>query len=152
MSNIEAMRAALEAAQNFIDDVHFGEWAGKRDRRALLLHKISVALAQAEQRQDDLKPGQYVIRYNSDGEFGQATGWLYRDGGQPCVVTGRPVYVWRPLSQLMASVEDREFWLSVIESQEKAQPEEPKQRAPGLYLESGEFIPAEELNKTRNQE
>ena len=32
------------------------------------------------------------------------------------------------------------------------QPEEPKQHAPGLCLESGEFIPAKELNKARNKE
>ena len=32
------------------------------------------------------------------------------------------------------------------------QPEEPKQHAPGLCLDSGEFIPAEELNKARDQE
>ncbi len=29
---------------------------------------------------------------------------------------------------------------------------QPKQHAPGLYLDSGEFIPAEELNKARNKE
>lgn len=48
-----------------------------------------------------VKPGQYVIRHNDDGEFGQSTGWLYRDGGDPCVVTGKPVYVWRPLRDLI---------------------------------------------------
>lgn len=42
----------------------------------------------------------WIIRRNGDGEFGQATGWLYRDGGHPCSVTGKPVYVWRPLSDL----------------------------------------------------
>jgi hypothetical protein len=31
-------------------------------------------------------------------------------------------------------------------------PKELKQHAPGLYLDSGEFIPAEELNKARYQE
>ena len=51
-TNTETMRAALEEAQDFINDVHHGEWAGKRDRRALLLHKISVGLAQAEQQQE----------------------------------------------------------------------------------------------------
>lgn len=50
-----------------------------------------------------LKPGQHVIRYNGDGEFGQATGWLHREGGEPCAVTGKPVYVWRPLSTLLAT-------------------------------------------------
>ena len=32
------------------------------------------------------------------------------------------------------------------------QSEEPKQCAPGMCLEIGEFIPAEELNKARNKE
>lgn len=45
--------------------------------------------------------GQWVVRFNDDGEFGQATGWLYRDGGTPCTVTGRPVYVWRKLDDLL---------------------------------------------------
>lgn len=48
-----------------------------------------------------IKDGHYVIRYNDDGEFGQATGWLYREGGDPCAVTGRPVYVWRRLAGLI---------------------------------------------------
>lgn len=49
---------------------------------------------------NQVKPGHYVIRHNNDGEFGQAVGWLYRDGGEPCIVTGKPVYVWRPLTDL----------------------------------------------------
>ena len=44
----------------------------------------------------------WIIRHNSDGEFGQATGWLYRDGGHPCSATGKPVFVWRPLQDLLA--------------------------------------------------
>ncbi len=52
---------------------------------------------------EPLKPSYYVIRHNDDGEFGQKTGWLWRDGGHPCVVTGKPVYVWRPLSELLAA-------------------------------------------------
>lgn len=44
----------------------------------------------------------WIIRHNDDGEFGQQTGWLYRDGGHPCAVTGKPVYVWAPLSELLA--------------------------------------------------
>lgn len=47
--------------------------------------------------------GCHVIRYNDDGEFGQATGWLHREGGEPCVVTGKPVYVWRPINALLAT-------------------------------------------------
>lgn len=45
----------------------------------------------------------WLIRHNDDGEFGQATGWLYRDGGHPCAVTGKPVYVWRKLADLLAT-------------------------------------------------
>jgi hypothetical protein len=48
-----------------------------------------------------MPPGRYVIRRNDDGEFGQATGWLYRDEGPACIVSGEPVYVWRPLSDLI---------------------------------------------------
>lgn len=45
--------------------------------------------------------GCYVVRYNDDGEFGQHVGWLYRTGGDPCVISGKPVYVWRPLAELL---------------------------------------------------
>lgn len=61
-------------------------------------------VALSERVPEQLKPGHYVIRYNDDGEFGQRTGWLWRDGGHPCAVTGKPVYVWRPLSDLLAAV------------------------------------------------
>ena len=46
-------------------------------------------------------PGRYIIRKNDDGEFGQATGWLYRDEGPDCLASGAPIYVWRPLSDLI---------------------------------------------------
>jgi hypothetical protein len=42
-----------------------------------------------------------TVRHNTDGEFGAATGWLYRTEGEPCAVTGEPVYVWRPLKDLL---------------------------------------------------
>lgn len=45
--------------------------------------------------------GFYVVRYNDDGEFGQHVGWLYRTGGAPCAISGKPVYVWRPLAELL---------------------------------------------------
>ena len=45
--------------------------------------------------------GCHVVRYNDDGEFGQKVGWLYRTGGDPCVISGKPVYVWRPIAELM---------------------------------------------------
>ena len=60
-----------------------------------------AALAEQPGHWAALKPGQYVIQYHDDGEFGQATGWLYRDGGHPCVLTGEPVYVWRRLRDLI---------------------------------------------------
>jgi len=57
-----------------------------------------------------LKP-QPVVRLNTDGEFGQATGWLWRDGGHPCSVSGKPVYVWRPMARFKTpyAVGDRLF-------------------------------------------
>lgn len=45
--------------------------------------------------------GCHVVRYNDDGEFGQKVGWLYRTGGDPCVISGKPVYVWRPIAELL---------------------------------------------------
>lgn len=45
--------------------------------------------------------GCHVVRYNDDGEFGQKVGWLYRTGGGPCVISGKPVYVWRPIAELL---------------------------------------------------
>ena len=45
--------------------------------------------------------GCHVIRYNGDGEFGQKVGWLYRTGGDPCVISWKPVYVWRPIAELL---------------------------------------------------
>lgn len=46
---------------------------------------------------------QPVTRFNADGEFGQFTGWLYRDGGSPCPATGEPVYVWLPIRSMTRS-------------------------------------------------
>ena len=45
--------------------------------------------------------GCHVVRHNDDGEFGQKVGWLYRTGGDPCVISGKPVYVWRPIAELL---------------------------------------------------
>lgn len=64
-----------------------------------LIEFVAGKLGQPSEAQ---KPDRWMIRYNDDGEFGQATGWLYRDGGHPCIVTGKPVWVWRPLSALLA--------------------------------------------------
>lgn len=64
-----------------------------------LIEFVAGKLGQPSEAQ---KPDRWMIRYNEDGEFGQTTGWLYRDGGHPCIVTGKPVWVWRPLSDLLA--------------------------------------------------
>jgi len=47
----------------------------------------------------------YAVQYNTDGEFGQATGWLVRLGGQPCVMTGEPVWVWYKLASFKPSTD-----------------------------------------------
>lgn len=46
---------------------------------------------------------QPVTMFNNDGEFGQATGWLFRSGGNPCTVSGEPVYVWDRIQELAKS-------------------------------------------------
>lgn len=39
-----------------------------------------------------------AVMFNEDCEFGQKYGWLVRTGGDPCVITGLPVYVWIALA------------------------------------------------------
>jgi hypothetical protein len=73
--------------------------AGASDQRERQDHFNAVLLDMAKPA--PLPHGHYVIRYNDDGEFGQATGWLYREGGEHCSVTGKPVYVWRRLASLI---------------------------------------------------
>jgi len=55
MGNTEAMREALEAAQEFIKDVHYAKWLGHYNRRNQVQAKIAkgfAAIAQDEQRQE----------------------------------------------------------------------------------------------------
>lgn len=72
---------------------------------ALRPERVPMTDEQPDQYSPDPKrrmlPGRYIIRINDDGEFGQATGWLYRVEGPDCLVSGAPVYAWRPLSDLI---------------------------------------------------
>lgn len=96
----DKMRAALEKIAAHDCDGDARGYNCRDCRTCIAVSALNELEAQAEQR-GEVVAGHYVIRYNDDGEFGQKTGWLYRDGGDPCVVTGKPVYVWRPLRDLI---------------------------------------------------
>lgn len=64
----------------------------------LLVHAMRLIDAAAAQQ----GAGRWMVRHSTDGEFGQRTGWLFRDGGEPCVISGEPIWVWRPLADLLA--------------------------------------------------
>ena len=134
-----AMRAALEALKNMrhydtenlysLDDEinalrialaeQTEDWGRVEALEASLrehmqeIHRLRDALA--EQDAEEHKPGRHIIRYNDDGEFGQVTGWLYRSGGEPSVISGKPIYVWRPLRDLIGR--DHREWVGLTDEE-----------------------------------
>jgi len=104
----EQQRATMQAALDALKCAAQGDASDCEYAIALL----RAALAEQDA---ETQPNRYLIRYNDDGEFGQATGWLYRSGGGPCVVTGKPVYVWSPLRDLIVS--PRREWMTLTDEE-----------------------------------
>jgi len=135
MSNTEAMRAALyRAAIDCTHEIererivlHYDPKQEGPNALAQLADRLErAALAQAEQRQEVLTRIPDALRIAlEDFDSMESLG---------------------PTTEKVIDAAQK-WYLAAVH-----QPEEPKQHAPGLCLDSGEFIPAEELNKARNKE
>lgn len=99
MDEDETNKTVFDAARKAINNSDM-----ERQRMSNTEHEIGI-LESLDAAKDlpDAKRDRFLIRHNDDGEFGQFVGWLYRDGGDPCTVSGAPVWVWRPLKDLLAT-------------------------------------------------
>ena len=110
--------------------------------------------------------GCYMIRLNLDGEFGQTTGWLYRQEGYACIATGKPVFTWRPLKQLVSSLTEEleragrqkvvDTWLVAPSAEERAKNvalanADFKQLGSG-FLVNGWYVPAHMVEMVQGSE
>lgn len=107
----EAIQAAEGAGREAVGILSIGPRIGPHPFTGWMLTRAGEHLPEGEYRlytgptpaadASRVTDGCYIVRYNADGEFGQKVGWLYKSGGDPCVISGKPVYVWRPISELL---------------------------------------------------